>query len=643
MPSIIIGTAGHIDHGKSALVRALTGTDPDRLPEEKKRGITIDLGFADLEIDNVRLGFVDVPGHERFVKNMLAGAHGIDVLALVIAADEGVMPQTIEHFDICRLLGVNKGVVVITKTDLVDEEMLLLVQEDARELVAGSFLDGAPIVPVSSRTGAGLERLRSTLKTIADEVPPKSSDLVTRLPIDRAFSMKGFGAVVTGTLISGEIAEGAALDLLPKGISVRVRGVQVHGKAVEKARAGQRTAVNLAGVDVEQLERGMVLTEPKTLHPTQIIDARIDVLANASRGVRSRSRIRLHIGATEVLGRVRVLDQPAEISPGHSALAQLRLEVPIVAVHNDRFIIRSYSPAETIAGGVVLDPLASKHRGKEIEKTRQRLNRLLSTSATEKLAAFVESSSLRGLRIEDLVAATGWKREVVTQINSQAQKEGTIVEAGGILLFRESFERLSRNVLNELESYHKREPLARGMLRETLREKVFAHSHPELFSGVLGKLESSGQVVSEKDIVRVSTHRVDLSDHDLQLREKLEQTFIDAGIESPSIDEAMTRAGVTAPMRLAGRKILQLLIDDRTLVRVQNEMFVHKGVLEELKGKLLAYAARNEPERLIDVAGFKDLAGVSRKYAIPLLEYFDREHITRRAGDKRLILRPREQ
>ena len=643
MPSIIIGTAGHIDHGKSALVRALTGTDPDRLPEEKKRGITIDLGFADLEIDNVRLGFVDVPGHERFVKNMLAGAHGIDVLALVIAADEGVMPQTIEHFDICRLLGVNKGVVVITKTDLVDEEMLLLVQEDARELVAGSFLDGAPIVPVSSRTGAGLERLRSTLKTIADEVPPKSSDLVTRLPIDRAFSMKGFGAVVTGTLISGEIAEGAALDLLPKGISVRVRGAQVHGKAVEKARAGQRTAVNLAGVDVEQLERGMVLTEPKTLHPTQIIDARIDVLANASRGVRSRSRIRLHIGATEVLGRVRVLDQPAEISPGHSALAQLRLEVPIVAVHNDRFIIRSYSPAETIAGGVVLDPLASKHRGKEIEKTRQRLNRLLSTSATEKLAAFVESSSLRGLRIEDLVAATGWKREVVTQINSQAQKEGTIVEAGGILLFRESFERLSRNVLNELESYHKREPLARGMLRETLREKVFAHSHPELFSGVLGKLESSGQVVSEKDIVRVSTHRVDLSDHDLQLREKLEQTFIDAGIESPSIDEAMTRAGVTAPMRLAGRKILQLLIDDHTLVRVQNEMFVHKGVLEELKGKLLAYAARNEPERLIDVAGFKDLAGVSRKYAIPLLEYFDREHITRRAGDKRLILRPREQ
>ena len=259
--------------------------------------------------------------------------------------------------------------------------------------------------------------------------------------------MKGFGAVVTGTLISGEIAEGATLDLLPKGISVRVRGTQVHGKAVEKARAGQRTAVNLAGVDVEQLERGMVLTEPKTLIPTQIIDARIDVLANAGKGVRSRSRIRLHIGATEVLGRVRVLDQPAEISPGQSALAQLRLEVPIVAVHNDRFIIRSYSPAETIAGGIVLDPLASKHRGKEIAKTRQRLNRLLSNSATEKLSAFVESSSLRGLRVEDLVATTGWKREVVTRINSQAQQEGTIVEVGGSLLSRESFERLVRKCI----------------------------------------------------------------------------------------------------------------------------------------------------------------------------------------------------
>src|SRR5215813_10008849 len=358
MSSLIVGTAGHIDHGKSALVRALTGTDPDRLPEEKRRGITIDLGFADLDLGDVRLGFVDVPGHERFVKNMLAGAHGIDVLALVIAADEGVMPQTREHFDICRLLGVQHGLVVITKRDLVDDEMLSLVEAEAKELVSGSFLNDAPIVAVSARTGVGLDQLKTTLKEIAQQVPTRSTDYVTRLPVDRAFSMKGFGAVVTGTLVSGEIAEGDELELLPRGMNVRVRGTQVHGRTVAKATAGQRTAVNLAGVDVAQLERGMVLAPVGRLRPTQIVDAWIDVLPGASRAVRSRSRIRFHAGAAEVLGRVRVLEAAGEISPGRGGLAQLRLEAPLVALHGDRFIIRRYSPAATIAGGTVVDPFA---------------------------------------------------------------------------------------------------------------------------------------------------------------------------------------------------------------------------------------------------------------------------------------------
>ena len=267
MQSIIVGTAGHIDHGKSALVRALTGQDPDRLPEEKRRGITIDLGFADLQLGDLRLGFVDVPGHERFIKNMLAGAHGIDVLALVIAADEGVMPQTREHFDICRLLGVRKGLVVITKKDLVEGEMLSLVEEEARELVAGSFLEDAPVIAVSSLTGDGLEQLRTGLKEISQHVPPRSSDFITRLPVDRAFSMKGFGAVVTGTLVSGAIAEGDELELLPQRLGVRVRGTQVHGLPVARALAGQRTAVNLAGVDVAAIERGMVLAPSGRLRP----------------------------------------------------------------------------------------------------------------------------------------------------------------------------------------------------------------------------------------------------------------------------------------------------------------------------------------------------------------------------------------
>src|SRR5215213_5541529 len=381
MRSLIVGTAGHIDHGKSALVRALTGTDPDRLPEEKRRGITIDLGFADLDLDDLRIGFVDVPGHERFVKNMLAGAHGIDLLALVIAADEGVMPQTREHFDICRLLGVSNGLVVITKTDL--------VEDDARELIAGSFLENAPLVSVSSRTGAGIDQLKSQLVDLGKRVPPRSKDFTTRLPIDRAFSMKGFGAVVTGTLISGKITESDELELLPLKVNVRVRGLQVHNKSVHDAQAGQRTAVNLAGIDTAQIERGMVLAPAGRLRPTQIVDAWIDVLPGAPRAVRSRSRVRFHIGATEVLGRVRVLGS-SQVEPGSGGPVQLRLEAPVVAVHGDRFILRSYSPAETIAGGVIVDPFATKHRGREMDHALQLLRLLMRDERAAKFEGFVQ-------------------------------------------------------------------------------------------------------------------------------------------------------------------------------------------------------------------------------------------------------------
>ena len=641
MSSLIVGTAGHIDHGKSALVRALTGIDPDRLPEEKKRGITIDLGFADLELDDLRLGFVDVPGHERFVKNMLAGAHGIDLLALVIAADEGVMPQTREHFDICRLLGVRNGLVVITKKDLVDDEMLALVEDEARELVTGSFLEDAPVIPVSSRTGAGLDDLKSQLAALGKRVPARSLDFTMRLPIDRAFSMKGFGSVVTGTLISGKITEGDELELLPSKVNVRVRGLQVHNKSVHEAHAGQRTAVNLAGVDTAQIERGMVLAPPNRLLPAQVIDVWIDVLPNASRAVRSRSRVRFHIGAAEVLGRVRVLETSPEIAPGKGGLAQLRLEAPVVAVHGDRFILRSYSPAETIAGGVIVDPFATKHRGREMQNTVALLRQLMRDDRAAKFAGFVKASGNRGLRIADVAAATGWTNDVLNNVAKKVQAEGSMIEAGGVYLGRESFDRLSQAVIDELERYHKRERLARGMLRETLREKVFAHSLPELFAGVIARLEAAGAVVSEKDIVRSSKHSVGLSGQDAELSKRIEQLYLAAGVEAPSIDEAMTKAGVPAAQRAQARKLMQLLIDGRTLVRIQGEMFMHANVLEDLKTKLRDYAAAHEPERLIDVAAFKDLAGVSRKYAIPLLEYFDREQVTRRAGDKRLILKPR--
>jgi selenocysteine-specific elongation factor len=640
MHSLIVGTAGHIDHGKSALVRALTGVDPDRLPEEKRRGITIDLGFADLELDDLRIGFVDVPGHERFVKNMLAGAHGIDLLALVIAADEGVMPQTREHFDICRLLGVSNGLVVITKTDLVDEEMLALVEDDAHGLITGSFLENAPLVSVSSRTGAGMDQLKSQLVELGRRVPPRSKDFTTRLPIDRAFSMKGFGAVVTGTLISGKITEGDELELLPLKVNVRVRGLQVHNKSVHEAHAGQRTAVNLAGIDTAQIERGMVLAPAGRLRPTQVIDAWIDVLPGAPRAVRSRSRVRFHIGATEVLGRVRVLGG-SQVEPGSGGLAQLRLEAPVVAVHGDRFILRSYSPAETIAGGVIVDPFATKHRGREMDHALELLGLLMRDERAAKFEGFVCAAGVRGVRLTDLAAATGWTNEVLTNVAAEVQQHGSVIEVGGLYIARDSFDRLRIALVAELERHHKREPLARGMLRETLREKVFTHSAPELFNGVAARLEAEGKVVSEKDIVRSSKHSVGLSDKDVELSKLIEQIYLAAGVEAPSLDDAMTKANVAAPQRAQARKLLQLLLDDRKLVRIQGEMFMHAKVIDDLKTKLLTYASQHEPDRLIDVPAFKDLAGVSRKYAIPLLEYFDREQVTRRAGDKRLILKPR--
>lgn len=645
MRSIIIGTAGHIDHGKSALVQALTGKDPDRLPEEKRRGITIDLGFADLDLGDVRVGFVDVPGHERFVKNMLAGVHGIDAVALVIAADEGVMPQTREHFEICRLLDVKQGLVVLTKTDLVEAELLSLVRAEAEELVAGSFLEGAPIVPVSVRSSVGLDELRTAMRQIAKAIPERSADFVTRLPIDRAFTMKGFGAVVTGTLVAGEIVAGDELELLPAGRRVRARGVQVHGASVSRAQPGQRTAVNLAGVEVSEIERGMTLAPIGRLLPTQIIDVQLTVLPTAPRAIRTRSRLRVHLGSAEVLARVRVLNNRGDVPPGETGFAQLRFESPVVALHDERFIIRSYSPAETIAGGLVLDPLASKHRGREMAKTHERLRALLDSDRPGKLAVFVATAGDQGLRFADIAARTGWNDEVILQVAKQAREatnvgEGaTIKETDGVLVSTENFERLSRTAVEEVNLHHRREPLARGLARETLRERRFAHAAPEIFRAVITRLEADGALVTEKEIVRASEHGQELSAADAQLREKIAQAYEKAALEAPTLDQALVEAGIPAAQRAHARKILQLLIESGTLVRVQEEMFFHSQAIERLKSLLRAFAKEHEPDRFIDVKAFKDLAGVSRKYAIPLLEYFDRERITLRAGDKRIILK----
>jgi selenocysteine-specific elongation factor len=642
MRSVIVGTAGHIDHGKTALVRALTGVDADRLPEEKRRGITIDLGFAELDLGDVRVGFVDVPGHERFVKNMLAGAHGIDLVALVIAADEGVMPQTREHFDICRLLGVRAGLVVVTKTDTVDSELLELVRAEADELVAGSFLEDAPVVAVSSRTGEGIEELKSKLREAALAVPARDSDAVTRLPVDRSFTMRGFGAVVTGTLVAGEIAEGQELELLPAGARVRVRGLQVHGAAVKAATAGQRTAVNLGGVEAASVVRGMVLAPAGRLSATQIVDARVSVLNDAPRALKTRQRVRVHHGTAEVLARVVVLEaagQPGEIAPGASGLVQLRLESPVVALPGDRFILRTYSPQRTVAGGEVLDAHAPKHRGRERASARERLASLDGATASARLAYFVASAGERGLRKAEAAARTGWRDDVLDAAIASARADGAMVEAEGVLVAREVFEQLLRAAVEEVEAHHGREPLSRGLARETLRERVFARAAPELFRAVLQRAEADGLLVAERELVRASGHSLDLSPADAALRERLEAVYREAALEAPTLEEAFARADAGASSRREHlRKILQLLIDAGALVRVREDLFFHRDALSRLVAALRDYAARHEPERLIDVAAFKELSGVSRKYAIPLLEYFDRERVTRRAGDKRVIL-----
>ena len=637
MRSVIVGTAGHIDHGKTALVRALTGVDADRLPEEKRRGITIDLGFAELDLQDVRVGFVDVPGHERFVKNMLAGAHGIDLVALVIAADEGVMPQTREHFDICRLLGVKAGLVVITKRDAVDDELLQLVRAEAEELVKDSFLEDAPILPVSSRTGEGLEELKETLREVALGTPARLSETVARLPVDRAFTMRGFGAVVTGTLVAGEIREGDEMELLPLERRVRVRGLQVHGQAVERAVAGQRTAVNLGGVETGQLERGMVLAQTGRLRPSQIMDARVEVLKSAPRSLRSRSRVRVHLGAAEVLARVRVLEEGGEIAPGETGFAQLRLETPVATLMGEHFIIRSYSPSHTIAGGRVLDPLATKHRGREIREARASLSALLDGDRAAQVAAFVSTSA--SLRRAGLLARTGWRDEILEEALRAARASGAVVDAEGVYLARASFDALAQAALEEVLAHHRREPLSRGLSRETLRERLFAHAQPEIFRAALSTLERDGKLVSEKEIVRSTTHTLELSGEDAGLRDRLEEIYREAQLEVPSFEEAHARAARGAKIQPEhGRKILQLLLDAGILVRVPPDLLFHREALDRLVRNLRAYAAEHEPERLIDVAAFKDLANVTRKYAIPLLEYLDRERITQRAGDRRRIV-----
>jgi selenocysteine-specific elongation factor len=631
---LIVGTAGHIDHGKTSLIKALTGVDADRLPEEKQRGITIDLGFAEMEIGPSRIGFVDVPGHERFVKNMLAGASGIDVMLLVVAADEGVMPQTREHFEICRLLGVRQGIIAITKTDSSDAETVDLASIYAAELTAGTPFENAPMVRVSSRTGSGISELRSMLANAAETVERRNNHLVTRLPIDRSFTIKGFGTVVTGTLASGEITVNSRLELMPGGRPVRIRGLQAYSEPTERAAVGQRIAANLAGVDHDQVIRGMELVEAGTLQPTQIIDAEIEMLATSPAPLRSRQRVRVHLGTAEILARVQVLsDETTEIIPGRTDLLQLRLETLAVAVPGQRFIIRSYSPQVTIAGGTVIDNLAARHRRKDLGRVRHEL--LGRSSALDDpirtVALIVEHSERTGISRSNLQAACALANNVFQGAVERNLASRSIVDADGIYLSEYYFAQIEHDVQEFLAAFHRKNPLERGISREALMSGSLPYLHPNIGVAVIRRLSDQRRVAVQNDLMRLSTHSSQMAPDEAAFTQGILSLLEAAGLEVPRIADAVQAERKSlSPERAA--KLLRLVVDSRRIVKVTDEFYFAAASIERT---IEALRTRGGD---IDVAAFKEMTGVSRKYAIPLLEYFDRTHVTARVGDKRVIL-----
>jgi selenocysteine-specific elongation factor len=630
--SVIVGTAGHIDHGKSSLVEALTGTHPDRLEEEKRRGITIDLGFAFLEEAGVRFGFVDVPGHEHFVTNMLAGAAGVDLVLLVIAADESIKPQTREHFDICRLLGVKRGIVVLTKSDLVDADTAGLVRLEVEDYLRGSFLDGAPIVPVSTRTRAGLLELKDALLAATQQISGKNASRYFRLPIDRAFAIKGFGAVVTGTLISGSVGPGDEVQLFPGSELLRVRGVQSGGKTVDRAYAGQRTAVNLAGVDHSALRRGMSLATPGKFRVTRRIDALLELLPSAPK-LKQRARVHFHSGTSETVAEA-FLHSSRELAPGQSAFVQLRFQDDVLLLPGDRFIVRQFSPVTTIGGGAVLDPLARRPAVRDTGRVTF-LETLERGDKTGILAAMTERAIL-GLNIEEIVARTGWTADEISATAKNLLATARVIAISGeplVLLAKKSFDEVQQKITSRVEKFHKENPLLPGIAREDLRSSLGKRVRPEAFRAALDALIDQKKLDAQGEIVKRAGATISLDPEEARAKEQIEKAFAAAGLSVPSVKEVLSKLPVEAKR---AEKILQILLRDKVLVRVTPDLIFHRDALAQLRDRLSVFK-KNKGER-ISVPVFKELTGITRKYAIPLLEYLDRERVTRRAGDERVIL-----
>ncbi len=635
MKHLILGTAGHIDHGKTSLVKALTGIDTDRLPEEKARGITIELGFAHLELPGgIRFGIVDVPGHERFIRTMVAGVGGMDLVMLVIAADEGVMPQTREHLEICRLLGVQHGVVALTKSDLVEPEWLALVVEEVREYLGGSFLEGAPIVPVSSRSGAGLDELRAELARLGAELEPKRSDGPFRLPVDRVFTVAGFGTVVTGTLLSGRIGVGDEVEVLPRGLQSRVRGIQNHGQRCEAGLAGERLAVNLQGVEHSLLRRGDVVAPLGTFRPTRVADVRLDYLESAGKELKNRSLLRFHSSTAEVQAEV-VLLEGGTLAPGGSCYARLRLAEPLLLLPGDPFVLRRSSPSATVGGGRVLDPFPPLRRRRGAESLRL-LAAIEGEDDAMRIGAMVEGSLLSGIALPELLRRTGFSAGRLEKGVTTLLSAGRIVQMTReprIFLAKGGVDELQEVLLAAVEQYVEDNPLKEGMGKEELKGRLPRRSDQRFFTPLLAGLERDGRLLPERDIVRLPRRKVAAAQGGGDLAARLEALLVAGGCEPPTLKELGEAVGVEEKPLL---EHLNHLVREGRAVKIKSDIFYGPDAVAAIRENLTAFLKAHGE---ITPHQFRELTGLSRKFMIPLLEYFDGEKLTIRVGDKRVSRR----
>lgn len=629
---VIMGTAGHIDHGKTTLIKALTGIDCDRLSEEKKRGITIELGFAFLDLgQDGRLGIVDVPGHEKFVKNMVAGAAGVDFVILVIAADEGIMPQTREHLEICQLLGVTTGLVALTKTDMVDEEWLEMVEEEVSSYLEPTFLGGAPIIPVSAHTGDGLDVIKDALKTLMGEFEPRRRSDLFRLPVDRVFTMKGHGTVVTGTMISGSISVGDDVVLYPGGRESKVRGLQSHGETVETAQAGRRTAVNLHGLEVDDIKRGDVLARPGTLFPSKVWDIELTVLESSHLPLKHRREIHFHHGAREVLARIYLLDRE-ELKPGETAVCQVRFTEPLAGVYGDRVVLRSFSPLRAFAGGRVVCPAG--HVVKRFSDKVELLQMLAGDTPEIVAATQLELAGPGGLSFAELLTMTNLETKGLEKILGLlgGQQKAVLFDkearqyAGGNLV-----DSLTDDLLAYLADFHKRDSMKPGVQRGELASSWGRDLPPKLFHFIVEKLLKKGDVVAEQEMIKLKGHKVSLASDQEKVRETILAAYRDGGTMPPNLKDVLEPLGMDFKQASG---VFRLLQDQGELARVSGDMYYHCSALEEIKGKMLAFFQDNEEMTAPD---FKGMTGLSRKYLIPILEYFDKEKLTVRVGDARRL------